>query len=348
MTKVAFCGDIHFGFENNSDSHNQYLMEFFEWMVNKCNDMNIDYFVIMGDFFDVRDKIDVRTLNYGIRACKYIQENFKGKDFINLLGNHDLFYKDRLDVASANALEPYCHLVTDNEVVRMGDHDCLIVPWITDAEHWDRTAEESLAVDYMFAHMEFSGFRMNDAYIMEHGYTHKTLKGLKRLLTGHYHKRQIKDNVIYPGSPFPFDFGDANDTERGFGVIDLDTNEVEFHDWDKVKVLTMPYADYEKNKSKFDEHTKVRIEMPDDIDDSVLEDVQNELAEMGVRLARIKYEGNKAKEVLETDVEVSEVENIDQRVLETFDNVEYNSKDIRPDLLKELYRQAVDFQGEAQ
>jgi DNA repair exonuclease SbcCD nuclease subunit len=347
MAKVAFCGDIHFGFENNSESHNQYLLEFFEWMVTRCNEMEIDYFIIGGDFFDVRDKIDVRTLNYGIRACKYIQKEFKGVEFYNLLGNHDLFYRDRLDVASANVLDPYCNLITKNTEVTLDGHKCLITPWITDSEHWGRTVEQSAGAEYMFAHMEFSGFRMNDAYIMEHGYTHKALKGLKRVITGHYHKRQIIDNVIYPGSPFPFDFGDANDTERGFCVLDLDTNKVDFHDWGKVKICSVTYAQYEEQKSTFDEHTKVRVEMPDDIDDSVIEEVQNELSAQGVRLARIKYEGNKAKEVMEGSVEIDEVENIDQRVMSTFDTVEYNSKDIKPDLLKDLYQQAVDFHGES-
>jgi len=79
----------------------------------------------------------------------------------------------------------------------------------------------------------------------------------------------------------------------------------------------------------------------------VIEEVQNELSAQGVRLARIKYEGNKAKEVMEGSVEIDEVENIDQRVMSTFDTVEYNSKDIKPDLLKDLYQQAVDFHGES-
>jgi len=33
--------------------------------------------------------------------------------------------------------------------------------------------------------------------------------------------------------------------------------------------------------------------------------------------------------------------------MSTFDTVEYNSKDIKPDLLKDLYQQAVDFHGES-
>lgn len=342
--KVIFTGDWHFGHANNSTIHNEHLMHFIRDMVDYANENSIGAIVQMGDWFDSRDKIDVRTLNYGIDAAKYIKETFKGQ-FIVLAGNHDIYYKERTDVSSTKSLAPYCDFyVEDNTFIELGGVMTLVTPWIRDPEHWDQTVEDSKKADYMFAHHEFNGFAMNDWYIMENGHSHKAFKHMKRVMTGHYHGRQIKDNTIYPGSPFPFDFNDANDDERGFGVIDLTTNDVHFVDWGVVKIRSLSYDDFMEQKDTFDANTRIRVEMPDNATDEQLEEVQSILDSANIGASKIKYTGSKLREIIEADVEVTEVENIDESVLKSFDNVNYASEDIDAELLKRLYKKAMEYQ----
>ena len=40
------------------------------------------------------------------------------------------------------------------------------------------------------------------------------------VFTGHFHKRQVKDNIIYTGNAFPHNFSDAWDDERGWMFLE--------------------------------------------------------------------------------------------------------------------------------
>lgn len=344
-TKAIITGDWHFGANGNSEKHNQYLFEFIEFMVNYAKENDIKYILQLGDYYESRDKIDIRTLNYGIDAAKYIRDNHDGK-FVVLSGNHDLYMRNRLDIASTNALEPYCDMVSRNRYITLGEHKCLFVPWIVDNEHWDETVKMSQEVDYMFAHLELRGFKMNENYVMEHGLSHKELKHLKRVCTGHYHKRQIKDNIVYPSNPFPVNMNDANDSERGFGVIDLDKNEVEFVNWNKVKVLSLSYEEFMECKDQLDEHTTVRVDFDEGaVEDKEVEAVQEQLESMNLGGHKIKYRGATARELMESEVNVEEVNNIDEAVLKSIENAE-EVKGVDKELLLRIYKEARDYQKE--
>ena len=69
---------------------------------------------------------------------------------------------------------------------------------------------------------------------LEHGPSHASFKNVKKIFSGHFHKRQAADNVCYIGNTFPMDFGDLNDNERLKNVYnDLNYNEKD-----------IPYCDY--------------------------------------------------------------------------------------------------------
>ena len=55
--------------------------------------------------------------------------------------------------------------------------------------------------------------------------------GPKHIVSGHFHKRQAQDNIVYMGNTFPMDFGDAGDFARGMMTYDHITDEMDFIDW---------------------------------------------------------------------------------------------------------------------
>lgn len=46
--------------------------------------------------------------------------------------------------------------------------------------------------------------------------------GIDHVWTGHFHKRQSKNNIHYIGNAFPHDYSDAWDDERGALILDWD------------------------------------------------------------------------------------------------------------------------------
>ena len=55
--------------------------------------------------------------------------------------------------------------------------------------------------------------------------------GPKRIVSGHFHKRQQSKNVVYIGNAFPSNFGDAGDNERGMMVYHHERDEMSFINW---------------------------------------------------------------------------------------------------------------------
>jgi DNA repair exonuclease SbcCD nuclease subunit len=56
-------------------------------------------------------------------------------------------------------------------------------------------------------------------------------KGPKHIFSGHFHKRQAHEQVVYIGNTFPMDFGDAGDSDRGMMTYDHTNDETTFINW---------------------------------------------------------------------------------------------------------------------
>ena len=336
--KILVIGDTHFGEKNSSEKFNKHLVELFDWLATDDKFKNIDKVIHMGDYFHNRNSINVQTLQYGISGAKTLCNRFGKENIMVLTGNHDIYFKDRLDTHSLSAIEPYVTVI--NETTFMDD--CLLTPWIIDNEQWDNLIADSKGYDYVFGHFEFNGFKMNDAYVMEHGNSHKELRNAKMVLSGHFHSPQTIDNVVYVGTPIANTMSEANEP-HGVHILDTKTGELEFVEYDKVKVISVNYTEIDKLEGLDPTRTSVRIDFPDDLaDETLITEVQEYLAERNFEEVKIKYKGNKAKEIIESFVEnIEEVENIDL-VVKTFikDSIEIDGVD-KKTLLK-YYDKAIE------
>jgi hypothetical protein len=95
------------------------------------------------------------------------------------------------------------------------------------------------------------------------GADHKMFNGPKRIFSGHFHKRQANDNVVYIGNTFPMDAGDAGDVDRGMCTYEIENDNVVFTNWSdcpKYEKITLSklYSEIENDKLKFDSKTKVK------------------------------------------------------------------------------------------
>jgi DNA repair exonuclease SbcCD nuclease subunit len=83
-----------------------------------------------------------------------------------------------------------------------------------------------------FGHFEFKNFVLTGhTHVAQHGPDHHLFNGPKKIFSGHYHKRQQQDNVVYIGNCYPMDFGDAGDYERGMCSYYVKDDKVTFTNW---------------------------------------------------------------------------------------------------------------------
>lgn len=212
--KAAVFSDLHIGLKSNSIIHNEDCWEFIQWMTKKAKDENCETCIFTGDYHNNRSSINVLTLNYSIKCLEHLSQNFDRVFFIP--GNHDLFYRERRDVQSADWARyiPNIHIVNDWYT----EGDVTIAPWLIGDDH---KMIPKLKSKYVFGHFELPHFFMNAMIRMpEHGdIKRESFSHFDHVFSGHFHKRQTFKNITYIGNAFPHNYADAGDDDRGFMVL---------------------------------------------------------------------------------------------------------------------------------
>lgn len=338
MSKIMAIGDLHFGERGDSESFNEHILTFIRWSITEAKSRGVTKVIQLGDWFHQRNKIQVKTLTYGIEGARLLSEAFGKENVFVLEGNHDLFYLDRLDVSSVAALRPYVTVV-DKPISILPR--CFATPWIATPDVWDTVIGASDNHDYLFAHLELNGFMVNDKYKMEHGKSHRELSGYECVITGHYHSMQVQDNVLYVGTPYPITMNEANE-DHGVLFLNIETDDIEFVVYDGLKVVSISFDDIEQISTLDPSSTSIRIEFPDDFDDeSVIEETKQLLMSKNFEDVKIKYRGKKAQQLMESSADDIEfVENIDAAVI-GFISSSANIEGIDKEILSSLYHDAL-------
>ena len=223
--KAACFTDIHFGLKSGSRTHNQDCENFVSWFCDTARAQGCETAIFLGDWHHNRSTTDVSTMNYTLSNLEKLSQSFEKVYFI--LGNHDLFYKDKREINSVEFMRLFPNIVPIRELYTEGD--VTIMPWLI-GDEW--TEVKQLKSRYIFGHFELPHFYMNAMVQMpDHGqlqtghFQHQEL-----VFTGHFHKRQQKGNVVYIGNAFPHNYADAGDDDRGMMIMDWG-GKPEYHSW---------------------------------------------------------------------------------------------------------------------
>lgn len=217
--KMLWASDIHFGERNNEKLHNEDCSSFIDWMSYKAKEENVDCIIFGGDWFHHRHQIHVGTLNYSKKNLKKL--NDIGIPVYFLLGNHDLYYKERRDVSSVEASSDFDNIHIIDKITRYGD--VLLIPWVLNSEI-DTVREELKNCTYCFGHFELPHFLMNSLVTVpekEKSLRYEDFSLVKEwAFSGHFHIRQSKGKVFYTGNTFPMCFSDTWDDDRGIMILE--------------------------------------------------------------------------------------------------------------------------------
>ena len=343
VNKVLVIGDLHYGAKKNSEKFNQQINTFIDWCCELIKDHDIDCVIQEGDWFDCRNSLNVLTLNYGIDGARRLSKAVGRDNFYIIQGNHDLFYLDRNDVCSIKALESYAQIVDEIQTLQCGELELVLVPWITNEEQWKKVIDLGGEGKVAVGHFELNDFNVTSSYKMEHGYDMKKLEAYDYVLSGHYHSRQIKGNVVYTGTPYPITMNEANQ-EHGVYMVDGSNSDVFFEVYSGIKVISIKYKDLEEGIKDLDDfdNTTIRVEFPDDVKPDVISETVDMLNEKGFDGVKTKYQPAKAREILEEaeEIEIERVEDIDQIIIDLLDKEDSSFKFDRK-VMRGIYKEAV-------
>lgn len=213
--KAAVFTDLHLGLKSNSIVHNTDCENFIDWFIATAKAENCDTCLFLGDWHHHRASINIQTLSFSRRCLEKLNNNFT-QVFV-IPGNHDLFYRDKRDVHSVEwaAHLPNVTIIND----WFSKDDVVIAPWLV-GNDWKKL--QKMKGKYLFGHFELPHFYMNALVEMpDHNELQANhLTGFNTVFSGHFHKRQFRDNVIYIGNAFPHNFADVSDDARGMMILE--------------------------------------------------------------------------------------------------------------------------------
>lgn len=229
--KFAILGDTHFGVRNDSRNFHQFFEKFYsEVFFPYCKDNDIRLVFQLGDLFDRRKFINFNSL-YECKKYFFDQLESNGIQLITLLGNHDIFWKESLEVNSTGLiLGEYQNILLMDEPFQYKIDGTTIdlIPWIC-KENETEVFEfiNNSKSDLCFGHFEIAGFPMYRGMHAEEGLSHDMFAKYERVLSGHYHTRSKAENIEYIGTPYEMTWQDAYDP-KGFSVFDTQTRQLDF------------------------------------------------------------------------------------------------------------------------
>lgn len=330
--KVACFTDIHFGLKSNSATHNKDCEDFVDWFIEEAKKEGAETCIFLGDWHHNRNSINLTTLDASTRSLEKLGAAFE--QFFWFPGNHDLFYKDKRSVHSSMFGKHIPGVTVVDEITTIGD--VTLVPWLI-GDEW-KTVPKTKS-KYMFGHFELPLFYMNaNVQMPDHGELQVAhFQHQDYVFSGHFHKRQQRDKIVYIGNAFPHNFADTWDDDRGMMLLEWG-GEPYFKVWeDAPKFRTIKLSELLDQKDEIMK-SKMYLKVNLDIDISYEEAnfvketffFEHDIREMSLIQEKISLN------TTTDDVADTEFESVDQIVTEQLIGIESESFDVK--MLLEIYQ----------
>lgn len=255
MAKALIFADLHVHNHKGQVDRLQNCVDVLDWVFQQAKINNCEYIFFLGDLFHERSKIDV--LNY-LRTfevfMKHMIDDASQRQVFLLVGNHDMYHKERWDVSSVKPLSaiPNVHIIQSPLTKEIGGCRINWLPYTNNPlEHIAKFKQEM--GDILLGHIAVHGALLNTSYgtrsdvVVEFDsdmipVDANLFSEWKMVFLGHYHAAQkFNDKVEYVGSPLQLNFGESFQ-QKQIIVLDLRTLEKTyiFNDFSPKHLIVSP------------------------------------------------------------------------------------------------------------
>lgn len=228
--RIFLLSDLHLGTRANSIEWIENIKSFFyDFYIPYLKESvrEKDYLFILGDVFDSRQLLDIYVMN---TAIDIITELSKILPLCVLTGNHDSYKKYDTNINSIIAFKniPNVNIYNKPIIVTNDKSSILVLPWMGNKENEENYVRAN-KFDYIFAHTDITGFKYDNGKDIknEYGLDIFKFKDIKRVFSGHIHKRQEINNFVYIGSPYHTKRSDIGN-HKALYIFNPDENSYSF------------------------------------------------------------------------------------------------------------------------
>lgn len=232
---VILISDIHFGVSSSSEEWQENINDYFQnWFIpyvkNELKKTPDAVICCLGDVYHDRKSIDIDVNNLCIDIFEQLAQIIPVY-IIN--GNHDLSKKTNKGNSSLRSLGNIDNVTVIKEPTmlqfvegRKNIAKVAAIPYLGDCNDENKELVKfDKRADYAFMHTDISKMKFDNGMTIVGAVDAEKFAG--KVISGHIHKRQETDKVVYVGSPYQMSRGDI-DNKKGIYKLVLSTGEMIF------------------------------------------------------------------------------------------------------------------------
>ena len=346
--KIAIIGDLHIGVKSSNEVMMRHQARFFNFFLNELKNRNVGTIIQLGDIWDNRRQVNFRALQFA-QETFFEPINDAGIELHTLIGNHDIFYRETLDINSSGLLlRPYKHIHVYDEPTTLNFEKVSfdIIPWMcNDNKNICMEYMKNSKSDYCCGHFEINNFEVMKGIPYENGMDEENFGKYKQVFSGHFHIRSHRGNITYVGTPYELTWGDYN-TPKGFLIFDTETNSWEYVENPITYFYYITYDEiggYITNLDKMDlADCYIKLVIRSKKEEFIYNNFINKLFKM--KPADIKFVETNFMNLNESatimDSKNIEVKDVIDLIKDYIDGTDYDRKDDLKAFFIDLYREA--------
>lgn len=195
--------DIHLGVRSGMEEWQENIKNYFTyWFIPLLKRKKTDgsCLFVLGDVFDDRKNINIAVNDLAINIFEKLA-NIMPVFIIN--GNHDLYKKTNKGVTSLKSIDLIDNVTVITEptlIPLLNNKSIIAIPYLGDYSQETKVLIQNSECDYAFMHTDITKMKYDNNMSIIAGVDTNKFKG--KIYSGHIHKRQENDNVVYVGSPY--------------------------------------------------------------------------------------------------------------------------------------------------
>jgi len=266
-------------------------------------DNKIEMVVHLGDLFDRKRGPSSLAFQMASESIVDFLRRYKALCmWYQIVGNHDIYYNN-MNVVNApkNLFRGVDRVEIIEDTLYLKSLGVVLCGW---------NAKPSEKAKYLFGHFVIKGFEYQKGVINMSGDEVSEYENWKYVFSGHFHRKNRIDNVIYVGSNCELRFGEE-DVEHGFYILDTDMGKLDFVE-SNIKIFQKLYYD-ESGRITYDDidvkDKIVKVVAKDCKDMRAFDSFCDSLMKAGAIEIRQSTVESELKEIF-SDVDFENIENI--------------------------------------